>query len=118
MAMVIAADNNEGGSGEAVETAGNGGGGGDSYCAGCEGRGLAVIGVDGNNEDCGEDAGGGEGNLGYVGLCTMTMTAERRRMRRRKTVRPTMEQRGVGVGGDKEEVDKFEEEEEDAAIVS
>ena len=28
-----------------------------------------------------------------------------------------MEQRGVGVGGNKEEVDKYEEEEEDAAIV-
>ncbi len=28
-----------------------------------------------------------------------------------------MEQRGVGVGGDEEEVDKFEEEEEDAAVI-
>ena len=34
-----------------------------------------------------------------------------------KTVRPMMEQRGVGAGGDEEEVGKFEEEEEDAAVV-
>ena len=47
----------------------------------------------------------------------MTMTVEMRRMRRRKTVRPMMEQRGVGVSGDKEEVDKSEEEEEDAVII-
>ena len=33
-------------------------------------------------------------------------------------VRPMMEQRGVGVGGNKEEVaDKYEEEEEDTAVV-
>ena len=30
-------------------------------------------------------------------------------MRRRKMVRPMIEQRGVGVGGDEEEVDEFEE---------
>ena len=96
--MVIAADDDEGGSCEAVAMAGNGGGGGDRHCARCEGRGLAVIGVDRNNEDCGEDAGGGEGNLGYFGLCSMTTTVERRRMRRRKTVGPMMEQRSVGVG--------------------
>ena len=68
----------------------------------------------GNNKDCGKDAGGEEGNLGYVGLCTMKMTADRRRMRRRETVSPMMDQMGVGVGGNEEEVDKFEEEEEDA----
>jgi hypothetical protein len=80
-------------------------------------QGVEVISMDGNDKDCGEDAGGGKGNLGYVGLCVMTTTAERRRMRRRKMVRPMMEQRGLGVGGDKEEVDQFEEEEEDAAVV-
>jgi hypothetical protein len=58
--MVIAADNDEDGSSEVVAMAGNGGGGGDRHCAGCKGRGLAVIGVDGNDEDCGEDAGGGK----------------------------------------------------------
>ena len=47
----------------------------------------------------------------------MTRMAERRRMRRRKMVRPMMEQRGVGVGGNKEEVDKFEEEEEDTTVL-
>ena len=34
-----------------------------------------------------------------------------------KMVRPMMEQRGVGAGGDEEEVGEFEEEEEDAAVV-
>ena len=103
---VIAANDNEGSSGDAAATTGNGGSGGDMHCAGCKGRGLEVIGIDGNNKDCGEDAGGGKGNLGYVGLCTMTTPAERRRMRRRKMVRPMMEQRGMGVGGNEEEVDK------------
>ncbi len=95
-ATVIAADDDKGGSGEAVATAGNGGGGGDRHCAGCKGRGSEVIGVDDDEEDCGEDAGGGKGNLGYVGLCAMTTTAEKRRMRRRKMVRPRMEQEGRG----------------------
>ena len=54
--------------------------------------------MDGNDKDCSEDAGGGERNLGYFGLYAMTTAAERRRMRRRKTVRPMMEQRSVGVG--------------------
>ena len=38
-ATVIAADNNEGGSCEAVAMAGNGGGGYDRHCAKCKGRG-------------------------------------------------------------------------------
>ena len=93
MATVIAADDNEDGSGEAVVMAGNGGSGGDMHCAKCKGRGLEVIGVDGNDEDCGKDAGGGKGILGYVGLRAMTTAAERTRMRRRKMVRPMIEQR-------------------------
>jgi hypothetical protein len=39
----------------------------------------------------------------------MTTTTERRRIRRRKMVRPMIEQRGVGVGGNEEEVEEFEE---------
>ena len=54
--------------------------------------------MDSNNEDCGEDFRGDNGNLGYVGLCVMTTMAERSRTRRRKMMRPMMEQRGVGVG--------------------
>ncbi len=61
MATVTVADDNEGGSGEAVPTAGNGGSGGDRCCAGCKGRGLEVIGVGGNNEYCGRMPGAAKG---------------------------------------------------------
>ena len=60
-ATVRVADGDEGGSGEAVPTAGNGGGGGDRCRTGCEGRGLEVIGVGGNDEDCGRMPGAAKG---------------------------------------------------------
>ena len=60
-ATVTVANNNEGGSGEAVPTAGNGGGGGNRGHVGCEGRGLEVIGVGGDNEDCGRMPGAAKG---------------------------------------------------------
>ena len=62
--MVTAADNNKGGSGEAVAMAGNGGSRGDRCQAGCEGResevskAVAVAQVDGRWQRCSQMGGG------------------------------------------------------------
>ncbi len=60
-AAVTVASDNEDSSGEAVPTAGNGGGGGDRRRAGCKGRGSEVIGMGGNDEDCGRMPGAAKG---------------------------------------------------------